>query len=45
MDFHLKWYPWQKFSSLLYEERYGTMMQNGLTNLKEITEHRQLVFE
>jgi len=39
LDFNLKWYPWQKFSSLLYEERYGTMMQNGLTNLREITEH------
>jgi len=38
LDFNLKWYPWQKFSSLVYEDRYGTIMQNGLSNLKEITE-------
>ncbi len=38
MDFNLNWYPWHKFSSLLYEDKYGTMMQNGLSNLKEITE-------
>ena len=45
MDFNLKWYPWHKFSSLLYEERYGIMMQNGLTNLKEISErHPSIIF-
>ena len=38
MDFNLTWYPWHKFSSLLYEDKYGTIMQNGLSNLKEITE-------
>jgi hypothetical protein len=36
MDFHLKWYPWQKFGSMLYENTYGNMMQQGLTNIKEI---------
>ena len=35
MDFHLQWYPWQKFSSLFYEGTYGKMMENGLTNLQE----------
>ncbi len=34
MDFTLSWYPWQKFSSLFYETAYGSMMQEGLTNLK-----------
>lgn len=34
MDFHLRWYPWEKFSSLLLEKRYGAMMEQGLTNLK-----------
>ena len=34
MDFHLRWYPWEKFSSLLLEKRYGQMMEQGLTNLK-----------
>lgn len=34
MDFHLKWYPWRKFGSLLYERTYGAMMEKGLENLK-----------
>ncbi|MBD0288488.1 MAG: hypothetical protein ICV79_24140, partial [Flavisolibacter sp.] len=34
MDFHLSWYPWQKFSSLLYEKTYGVMMERGLQNIK-----------
>ena len=25
-DFHLRWYPWEKFSSLLLEKKYGPMM-------------------
>lgn len=35
MDFKLSWRPWEKFSSLFYERNYGTMMEKGLTNLKE----------
>lgn len=38
MDFHLRWYPWEKFSSLLLEKRYGVQMEKGLTNLKHILE-------
>jgi hypothetical protein len=38
MDFHLGWLPWEKFSSLLLEKRYGVMMENGLTNLKKLVE-------
>jgi len=38
MDFHLHWYPWEKFSSLLLEGRYGPMMEKGLTNLKTLVE-------
>jgi hypothetical protein len=34
MDFRLKWYPWEKFSSLLLEKRYGPMMEKGLDKLK-----------
>jgi hypothetical protein len=34
MDFHLRWYPWDKFSSLLLEKRYGQMMEKGLGRLK-----------
>jgi len=38
MDFHLRWYPWEKFSSLLLEKRYGPMMEQGLDQLKNLLE-------
>ncbi len=41
MDFHLKWYPWQKFGSMLYEKTYGTMMEKGLENIKSRVENGQ----
>lgn len=41
MDFKLAWYPWQKFGSLLYENTYGVMMQQGLQNIKEQMEQQR----
>jgi hypothetical protein len=38
MDFRLRWYPWEKFSSLLFEKNYGARMEQGLTNLKKLAE-------
>ncbi len=38
MDIHLRWYPWEKFSSLLLEKRYGPIMEQGLDKLKRILE-------
>ncbi|MDZ4794615.1 MAG: SRPBCC family protein [Bacteroidota bacterium] len=38
MDIHLRWYPWEKFSSLLLEKRYGPMMEQGLEKLKDLLE-------
>jgi hypothetical protein len=38
MDFKLRWYPWEKFRSLFYENIYGTQMEQGLRNLKELSE-------
>ena len=38
MDFHLRWYPWEKFASLMLENSYGIRMEQGLTNLKELLE-------
>lgn len=38
MDFKLKWYPWEKFRSLFYENIYGIQMEQGLSNLKELSE-------
>jgi ribosome-associated toxin RatA of RatAB toxin-antitoxin module len=37
-DFHFKWYPWEKFTSLLYEKQLGTVMEESLTNLKQFAE-------
>jgi hypothetical protein len=34
MDIHLKWYPWQKFASLLFEKMYNPQMEKGLQDLK-----------
>lgn len=34
MDFELKWYPWEKFSSLLLDKSYGDRIAEGLSNLK-----------
>ena len=36
MDFSLRWYPWEKFSGLLLEKRYGPMMEKGLEKLKAL---------
>lgn len=38
VDFHLRWYPWEKFSGLLLEKRYGPMMEQGLEKLKKLLE-------
>jgi len=38
MDFHLRWYPWEKFSSLLLEKMYGLKIEKGLTDLKRMVE-------
>lgn len=34
----LKWYPWEKFGSLLSDKILGTMMEKNLNKLKEICE-------
>ena len=39
LDFHLKWYPWQKFSSLLFEKIYGHQMEKSLSDLKAYIEN------
>ena len=41
MDFKLRWYPWEKFRSLFYENIYGVQMEKGLSNLKELSEARR----
>ncbi len=38
MDFKLRWYPWEKFASFLFEKSYGSKMEQGLNNLKKLVE-------
>ncbi len=38
MDFKLRWYPWEKFSSLVFDKSYGGRMEQGLNNIKKIVE-------
>lgn len=38
MNFRLRWYPWEKFSSLMFDRRYGNPMEQGLENLKLLLE-------
>ena len=41
MDFKLRWYPWEKFKSLFFENIYGAHLERGLANLKELSEGRR----
>ena len=37
-DFHLKWYPWEKFQSIIYDQQMGPQMESSLTELKRRVE-------
>lgn len=41
-DFHLRWYPWEKFSGMLLEGRYGPLMETGLDRLRRLVEQAPL---
>ena len=38
IDFHLNWYPWEKFTSFMFERIYNPQLQKGLDNLKTFLE-------
>jgi hypothetical protein len=38
MEFHLQWYPWEKFSSFMFDRVYDPQLQQGLDNLKALLE-------
>jgi hypothetical protein len=40
MDFHLRWYPWEKFRSLILERSYGPKMEKGLSNLRTLLQSK-----
>jgi len=44
MDFKLRWYPWEKFKSLFFENIYGAHLEQGLANLKAVSEGRRSSF-
>ncbi len=35
-DFRLKWYPWEKFGSITFEDQFGKPMEASLTKLKKL---------
>lgn len=35
---HLKWYPWQRFGSMMNEAMIGSLIEQNLANLKKIAE-------
>lgn len=37
-DFTLDWYPWEKFSSIIYDQQFGPTMEKSLQQLRAITE-------
>ena len=37
-DFRLKWYPWEKFGSIIYDDRMGPAMEKSLAQLKTLVE-------
>ena len=38
-DFTFKWYPWEKFSSLVYDKQFQPLMEVSLNNLKQLIEN------
>ena len=38
-DFTFKWYPWEKFSSLIYDKQLQPEIEESLTNLKQLVEN------
>jgi hypothetical protein len=38
-DLHVRWYPWEKFQSIVYDQQLGPLMEKSLQNLKQQAEH------
>ena len=37
-DFKLRWYPWEKFGSIVFDKQLGPSMEKSLLNLKKLAE-------
>jgi hypothetical protein len=38
-DFHFRWYPWEKMSSLVFDKDLGPVMEESLNSLKHLMEN------
>jgi len=41
MDFQFRWYPWEKFQSIVYDQQLGPVMEKSLAGLKRLAENAQ----
>ena len=39
LDFRFRWYPWEKFGSMVYDQKLGPLMEGSLTGLKHLMEN------
>ena len=37
-EFTIKWYPWEKFGSIIYDKQLGPQMEKSLLNLNQLLE-------
>jgi hypothetical protein len=37
-DFHFRWYPWEKLGILVYDKKFGPLMEESLAGLKQYLE-------
>ncbi len=37
-EFSIRWYPWEKFGSIIYDKELGPQMEKSLQNLKQMLE-------
>ena len=42
-DFHLRWYPWEKIGSIIFDKQLGPPMEKSLDNLKKMVEAGQKI--
>ena len=35
LEFHLRWYPWEKLASMFYDKQLGPLMKQSLLNLRK----------
>ncbi len=40
-DFHLEWYPWQKFQSIIFDKQMGPSMEASLLRFRDIIQSGQ----